>query len=48
VKDDYGTILLKFDLNNKLLYIQWKDNKVVNLILATGILGISQVKQRIG
>jgi hypothetical protein len=48
VKDERGSILRKFDPNNELLYIQWKDNKVVNLISTLGISGISQVERRIG
>jgi len=47
-KDDRGSIIRKFDPNNELLYLQWKDNKVVNLISTLGISGITQVERRIG
>ena len=47
-KDNRDSIIRKFDPNNEPLYLQWKDNKVVNIISTLLISGIAQVKQRIG
>ena len=48
MKDDCGTLLCKYDPKNQLLFIQWKDNKVVNLISSLGDYGITAVTRRIG
>ena len=49
-KDDHGTLLQKYDPNNHLhlIFIQWKDNKVVNLISSLGNSDIMTVTRRIG
>ena len=48
VKADRGTLVCKYDPNNQLLFIQWKDNRVVNLISSLGDYGITTVTRRIG
>jgi hypothetical protein len=48
VKAERGSIIRKYDPTNELLYLQWKDNKVVNLISTLGVSGITQVQRRIG
>ena len=48
VKNDLGTLLQKYDPNNHLLFVQWKDSKVVNLISSLGDSGITTVTRRIG
>ena len=48
VKAEHGHLLRKFDPINKILYMQWKDNKVVNLISTLSISGVTTVERRIG
>ncbi len=48
VKDERGSLIRKYDPNNHILFIQWKDNKVVNVISSLGDSGITTVTRRIG
>ena len=43
-----GSILQKYDPTNKILFVQWKDNKVVNLISTLGMPDLVEVERRIG
>ena len=48
LKAERGHLLCKYDPINDLLYMQWKDNKVVNLISTLSISGVTTVERRIG
>ena len=48
VKAECGALIWKYDPDNDLLYMQWKDNKVVNLISTLGVSGVTTVEHRIG
>ncbi len=43
-----GSIIHKYDKNNKVLYIQWKDNKVMSLLSTTGKSGLVNVHCQVG
>jgi len=43
-----GAIIRKYDPNNKILFITWKDSKVVHLLSTLNISGMTVVKQRVG
>ncbi len=44
----HGSIIRKYDKMNKVLFVQWKDNKVVSLVSTTGKLGIVKVRHTVG
>ncbi len=40
VKAERGALIWKYDPDNNLLYMQWKFNKVMNLILTLGVSSV--------
>lgn len=43
-----GSTLVKYDKVNKLLAVQWNDNKIVSLLSSLGVYGLVDVQRRVG
>ncbi len=46
-KAERRMLIWRYDPFNRVLYFQWMDNKVVNIIPTMGVSGITKVKRRV-